>query len=366
MTVNLSLKHRFEQFDLNVSFEAPKGLTVLFGASGSGKTTIINAIAGLLQPNHAQIKVGDTLLQDTDQGIWVPPHKRALGYIFQDSRLFPHLNVGQNLDYAGRVTGGMAARKSSVQQRSYVIDMLDIGDILKRRPATLSGGEKQRVAIGRALLASPQLILADEPLAALDAARKAEILPYFERIRDETDCPIIYVSHAASEVARLATTVVALKAGQVLRMGPALDVLADPSVMPVGVGSVGAVIEARVHAHHGDGLTELSAGGVTLYLPRLPQSLGAVVRVRLPASDVLLATCAPKDISALNTLQGQVQDIQAISDFAVLVTLKTQAGPVLARVTRRSVAALGLSVGVTCYAIAKTVAIAADDTADFT
>jgi molybdate transport system ATP-binding protein len=361
MTVDVSITHHFERFKLSVNFTAPKGLTVLYGRSGSGKTSILTAIAGLLKPDLAKIKVGETVLQDTGQGLWLAPHKRNLGYIFQDSRLFPHLSVQQNLDYAGRATG----RKPTMTQRKFVIDMLDVGALLDRSPTTLSGGEKQRVAIGRALLADPKLILADEPLAALDAARKAEILPYFERIRDETNIPIMYVSHSASEVARLATTVIAIKDGQVLRMGPALDVLADPQVMPMGIGAVGAVIEAAVVAHHADGLTELCAGDTALFLPRFAQNVGATVRVRIPASDVLLALQLPTDMSALNVIHGQISDIQSTSASAAIVTLSTSAGPLLARITQRSVAAMRLQIGMPCYGIAKTVAIAADDTVDF-
>jgi molybdate transport system ATP-binding protein len=356
MTLSISIQHAFEGFTLDATFDAPQGLTVLYGRSGSGKSTIINAVAGLVQPEKAKITIGAQVLQDSDAGIFLPPHKRRLGYIFQDSRLFAHLSVARNLDYSAQAT----QRPIDQRHRARVIDMLGIGALLNRRPAALSGGEKQRVAIGRALLAAPQLILADEPLAALDAARKAEILPYFEQIRDETDIPIIYVSHSANEVARLATTVIAIKDGKVMRQGPALDVLADPTAMPMGVSEVGAVLNARVKAHHADGLTELNAGRDTYFLPRSSLDIGADVRVRLPASDVMLALTRPSDLSALNIVDGTVEAIQNTSASSAIVTVSTSAGPVLARVTQRSVAAMRLDLGAPCFAIVKTVAIASD------
>jgi molybdate transport system ATP-binding protein len=356
MSLSISIRHAFEGFTLDATFDAPKGLTVLYGRSGSGKSTIINAVAGLMQPKNAKITIGAQVLHDSDAGVFVPPHKRKLGYIFQDSRLFSHLTVGRNLDYAARA----AKRPIDLNHRAHIVDMLGIGALLDRRPLALSGGEKQRVAIGRALLADPQLILADEPLASLDSARKAEILPYFERIRDETDIPIIYVSHSANEVARLATTVIALEGGRVLRQGPALDVLADPNVMPMGIGAAGAVLNATVVAHHADGLTELSAGQDVYFLPRLSLEIGAQLRVRLPASDVMLALDRPSNLSALNIIEGRVEAIQNTSASSALITVSTSAGSVLARVTQRSVAAMGLDIRTPCFAIVKTVAIASD------
>jgi molybdate transport system ATP-binding protein len=356
MSLSISIQHAFDGFALDVAFEAPKGLTVLYGRSGSGKSTIINAVSGLMRPDHAKISIDGQMVQDSDAGLFVPVHKRRLGYVFQDSRLFPHLTVARNLDYGARA----ARRRIDAAQRDRVIEMLGIGDLLDRRPIGLSGGEKQRVAIGRALLADPQLILADEPLASLDAARKAEILPYFERIRDETDIPIIYVSHSANEVARLATTVIALEDGKVMRKGPALDVLADPTAMPMGVDHVGAVLNVRVKAHHQDGLTELDACGDSYFLPHVKANIGADLRVRLPASDVMLALMRPSGLSALNIVEGRVEAIQNSSASSAIVTVSTRAGFVLARVTQRSVVAMALDVGVSCFAIVKTVAIASE------
>ena len=357
MTLSVRLRHTLPGFALDVAFDAPAGITVLFGRSGSGKTTIVNAVAGLVTPREGRIAVDDEVLLDTSVGIRLPPHRRRLGYVFQEGRLFPHLTVRQNLLY-GR---SFAPSRAPAAEIDRVVEMLGIGHLLPRRPATLSGGEKQRVAIGRALLASPSLILADEPLAALDDARKSEILPYFERLRDEGSVPILYVSHSAAEVARLATTVVALESGRIARQGPAVDVLGDPSVMPLGVRAVGAMLEAVVVAHHDDGLSELDAGGARLFLPRVPHPPGERLRVRIAAQEVMISRDAPTGLSALNVLAGTVETIRSGEGPGAIVAVATPAGRVLARVTKRSVAALELAEGVACHAIVKSVAIAPED-----
>lgn len=357
MTLSVKIHHRFDGFDLDVSFEAPAGVTVLFGGSGSGKTTIIDAVAGLLKPHTGRVVVDDTVLFDTEQRQWLPPHKRRLGYVFQEGRLFPHLTVRQNLLY-GRWFAPRDARREDLDR---IVEMLGIGHILKRYPAVLSGGEKQRVAIGRALLASPKLVLADEPLAALDDARKAEILPYFERLRDEVSVPILYVSHSAAEVARLATTVVALQEGRVVGQGPAAEVLGDPMVTPLGARAAGAMLEATVVAHHLDGLSELDAGGARLLLPKVSHAPGKRIRVRIAAQDVLLSRERPQGLSALNVLPGTVELVRSGEGPGAIVSIDTQAGRILARVTRRSAKALGLAKGAKCHAIVKTVAVAPED-----
>ncbi|MTH99034.1 MULTISPECIES: molybdenum ABC transporter ATP-binding protein [Alphaproteobacteria] len=357
MSLSVRLKHSLPGIELDLSFDAPPGVTVLFGRSGSGKTTIVDAVAGLLRPQAGRVAVDDWVLFDTDKGLWLPPHRRRLGYIFQEGRLFPHLTVRQNLAF-GR---WFAPRNAQRENPDKVIEMLGIGHLLDRRPAKLSGGEKQRVAIGRALLASPRLILADEPLAALDDARKAEILPYFERLRDEVSVPILYVTHSAAEVARLATSVVALQDGKALRHGPASEVLADPSVAPAGVRAVGAVLRVKVAEHHADGLTELEAGGSRLFLPKIPHRVGEQLRIRIPAQEVILSDRKPEGLSALNVLEGTVDTIRAGEGPGAIVSVQTPAGAILARVTRRSVSALGLAPGHPCYAVIKTVALAPQD-----
>ncbi|WP_425097653.1 molybdenum ABC transporter ATP-binding protein [Tropicibacter sp. S64] len=356
MTLSVCLRHRFDGLTLDVDFEAPAGLTVLFGRSGSGKTTIVNAVAGLLKPDAGRVAVGGRVLLDTAQGVCLPPQARRLGYVFQEGRLFPHLTVRQNLGY-----GRWFAKKRGTAKPEQVIAMLGLENLLDRRPGALSGGEKQRVAIGRALLAGPELILADEPLAALDEARKAEILPYFERLRDEASVPILYVSHAPAEVARLATSVVALQDGRVARQGPAAEVLGDASVLPTGVRGAGAVLQAVVVAHHDDGLSELDAGGVRLHLPRLRQAVGTRLRVRIPAQEVILSRGRPDGLSALNIIPGTVEAIREGGGPGAIVSLATPAGTVLARITRRSAAALGIVEGAECHAVLKTVAIAPED-----
>ena len=357
MSLGVALRHGFERFALDVAFDAPPGVTVLFGRSGSGKTTVVNAVAGLLRPRFGRITVGGATLLDTERGIDPPAHRRRLGCVFQDGRLFPHLTVRRNLLY-GRWFSGETARRGEVER---VVEMLGIGPLLERRPGALSGGEKQRVAIGRALLARPRLILADEPLAALDEARKAEILPFFERLRDEAGTPILYVSHSAAEVARLATTVVALEAGRVAGIGPAAEVLGDPAVTPLGPREAGAVIEARIRAHHADGLTEVEAGGASLFLPRVAAAPGARLRLRVPAHEVLLARGRPEGLSALNLLRGAVVAVRPGEGPGCIVSLSTTAGTLLARVTRRSAAALQLAEGAVCWAVIKTVAIAPEN-----
>ncbi len=355
--LEVSLRHAFPGFALDVRFEAPAGLTALFGRSGAGKTTIVNAAAGLLRPDAGRIASGAWVLHDTERGLWLPPHRRRLGYIFQEGRLFPHLTVRQNLRYGA----WFAPRNAPREDPGRIIELLGIGHLLDRRPGGLSGGEKQRVAIGRALLSAPRLLLADEPLAALDETRKAEILPYFERLRDEIAVPILYVSHSASEVARLATTVVAMEAGRIIRQGSAAEVLSDPEILPAGPREAGSLLAVAVAAHHADGLSELDAGGVPLFLPRVAHDPGRKLRVRIAAHDVILSRGRPEGLSALNVIPGTVRDLRQGQGPGALVALETPAGRLLARITRRSVAELGIAPGQRLFAIVKAVAVAPAD-----
>ncbi|SDW66986.1 molybdenum ABC transporter ATP-binding protein [Roseicitreum antarcticum] len=355
MTVQIALRHRFGDFGLDLAFDAPPGVTVLFGPSGSGKTTVVNAVAGLLRPDQGRIVADGRVLLDTAARRFVPPHCRRIGYIFQEGRLFPHLNVRQNLLY-GRWFAPRAARRESVSQ---VVDMLGIGPLLSRRPGALSGGEKQRVAIGRALLSGPDMILADEPLAALDEARKAEILPYFERLRDAVSVPILYVSHAPAEVARLATTVVALKAGRVAAVGSAAQVLGD--AMALGTPVATSVLRARVAAHHADGLSELICDAGRLWVPCVVDVPGALINLRIAAQDVILSREAPQGLSALNILSGVIADLSPYDGVSVLVTLELGDARLTARVTRRSSVAMELAPGQRCHAIIKTLTVAPQD-----
>ena len=214
MMLEVAIEKRLGEFTLTASFASAGGVTALFGPSGAGKTSVVNMIAGLVRPDRGRIVLGEAVLFDSTLRVDVPPHRRRIGYVFQEGRLFPHLSVKHNLDY-GRWMNGQPADPAAF---AHVVDLLDIAHLLHRRPGKLSGGERQRIAIGRALLMQPKLLLLDEPLASLDAARKAEILPYLERLRQES-VPMVYVSHQADEARRLATMVVRLDAGRVTAVG---------------------------------------------------------------------------------------------------------------------------------------------------
>ena len=354
MTLSVSVRHGFPGFTLDAEFQAPPGVTALFGRSGSGKSTLVNAVAGLLRPDRGRIAVDGTVLLDTDAGMAVPVHRRRMGYVFQDGRLFPHLTVRQNLGY-----GRWFAPKGPGADVARIVDLLGIGALMDRRPGALSGGEKQRVAIGRAILSNPRLLLMDEPLAALDEARKAEILPYLERLRDELRLPILYVSHSVAEVARLATTIVLLDGGRVVASGPASEVMADPAMAPVmGLHKAGAMIPARVVAQEPDGLTRLETGGGPLWLPRVPAPAGTVLRLRILAQDVMLAVERPTGISALNILEARVEEIRRGEGPGAMVLLRVGEDRLLARITQRSVTALGLAPGRPVFAVLKAVSVA--------
>ena len=349
----MDIHHNFDGFDLDAKFDASDGIAVLFGRSGSGKSTIVKSVAGLLEPDYGRITTRGITIFDNAGGVNLPPHKRRIGYIFQEDRLFPHLTVAQNLGF-GR---WFAPKDNSGPDKQEIIAMLGLEKLLDRKPARLSGGEKQRVAIGRALLSNPQLILADEPLAALDDARKEEILPYFERLRDHVKVPMLYVSHSASEVSRLATTVIALEAGRVIKQGPAADVLSDPNVTPLGAGAAGTFLRALVVQHHMDGISEINANGTRLLIPAIPHALGTGLRVRVEAQDVMIALEPPERISALNVLPASVSEVRYGDGPGALVKLQVGANTLLARITRRSAHALELQTGSEVFAIVKAVSI---------
>lgn len=343
--IDIAVTKRLGAFTLDAAFDAAPGVTAIFGRSGSGKTTLINCVAGLLRPESGRVMVdGSDLTQ-------VPVHKRRIGYVFQDTRLFPHMTVAQNLAYGGS------------HDRDAVIDLLGLATLLDRRPAKLSGGEKSRVALGRALMSNPRLLLMDEPLAALDGSRKAEILGYLERLRDRTKVPILYVSHAMSEVARLATTLVVMDQGRVLRAGALQDLLADPTVVPlVGVREAGAVLTGTIRGISAvDGLTEVALSAGRLVLPGRMGRLGDKVRLRIPAQDVILSTQVPTGLSALNVLICRITALEIGQGPGVAVSLMSGQDRLLARITRRSATTMGLGVGQEVYAILKATAVAPQD-----
>lgn len=354
MMLSLRIAHAFGGFRLDAGFDAPSGVTALFGRSGSGKTSVINAVAGLLKPDSGFIQVGDRVLLDTARGVSVPVYRRRLGYVFQEGRLFPHLSVRQNLDYGRRLLNSPPDG-----QFEQVVETLGLERLLERRPGALSGGEKQRVAIGRALLSDPQLLLLDEPLAALDEERKAEILPYLERLSAGTAIPMLYVSHSMAEVARLANTLVLIENGRVVRAGPVEEMLSDPENVPLlGVRTAGATVHATVAAQDDDGLTRLEAAGGTLWLPRIAAAIGTRLTVRILAQDVILSRSRPEGLSALNILPVTVTGVRMGDGPGAIVQVQAGDDMLLARITKRSARTLELETGVDCFAIVKTVAVA--------
>ena len=359
--LEVELTHRFGDFALDLGFSAGPGLTALFGRSGSGKTSVVKLIAGLVRPDRGRVVVDGTVLVDTARGLWVPPHRRRIGYVFQDARLFPHLSVQQNLFYGRRVPGGgrQAAGDGERDEPDRIIDLLGIGHLLARRPGALSGGERQRVAIGRALLAFPRLLLLDEPFASLDAARKEEILPYVERLRDQTRIPVIYVSHSIPEVARLASTVVLLSDGRVDAAGPVADIMGRLDLYPkTGRFEAGAVLEARViDQDERYGLTRLACPGGMLEVPRIEAPSGAAVRVRIRARDVIVAIDRPTGLSARNVLAGKIGDLGPVHGPMRDLSIALPGASLNARLTLRSIDELGLAHGKAVFAVIKSVAI---------
>jgi molybdate transport system ATP-binding protein len=355
MTSGLSLdvSIAFTNFRLNVALDLPvSGTTALFGPSGCGKTTLLRVIAGLERHASGTVRFGDELWQGHSK-TFIPPHRRPIGYAFQDGRLFPHLSVEGNLRYAARRAGGSDASAHFDQ----IVAAIGLGPLLPRGVSMLSGGEKQRVAIGRALLASPKLLLMDEPLASLDDVRKAEIMPYLERLRDETNVPIVLVSHSVAEVARLADTVAVLAEGRLAAFGPTSEILGRLDVLPLEErGEGGAVIEATVEAHDERyGMTVLKARAGQIHVPRLDASPGSVVRLRIRARDVMVAVRNPEGLSALNVLEGRVAAMQTGIGHEAEVRIDCNGDTIVASITRQSLETLGLAIGQIAFAVIKTV-----------
>jgi molybdate transport system ATP-binding protein len=350
MSLAIDVAHGFGAFRLEAAFTVGGGVTALFGPSGSGKTSLVRIVAGLLRPDRGRVAVDGRVLVDTERRIAVPAHRRRVGYVFQEPRLFPHLSVRQNLTFGRWFT----PRSEPKPDMAGIVELLGIGHLLARRPASLSGGEKSRVAIGRALLSSPRLLLLDEPLANLDEARRAEILPYLERLRDAAGMPILFVSHAVGEVARLANNVVLLENGRVVSVGPTAAILRRPG----SAAEASAVIAGRVAAHDARfGLATLDTAAGPLRVPHPPLAPGIAVRVHIKARDVMLATERPAGISALNVMDGRVLAITEADDASALVELACGSETLTARITRLSAAELSLEPGRPVYAIIKGVAL---------
>ena len=331
------------------------GVTALFGRSGAGKTSLVNMLAGLLRPDRGRIALRGEVLFDSADGIDRPPERRRLGYVFQEGRLFPHLSVRGNLNYGLR-RAPAAERIIGLEQ---IVELLGIAQLLERRPRDLSGGEKQRVALGRALLANPSLLLMDEPLSALDQARKDEVLPFIERLRDELEVPIVYVSHAMEEIVRLADTLVLMSEGKVVAVGPLEELTGRLDLRPLtGRYEAGAVLRARVAGQDlAFGLTELAFSGGRLRVPHLKLPLGTELRVRVRARDVALARSAPKGLSILNVLPARVVEIGSEEGPLRDVRLVLGSETLWARITARSCHELQLAPEAEVFALIKAVAL---------
>ena len=342
-------------FRLDVDLTLPGcGITGLFGHSGSGKTTCLRAMAGLERASDGYFAIGDEVWQDESIGRFVPPHRRALGVVFQEASLFPHLSVRGNMQF-----GEKRAPKHHFALPE-VAELLGIEQLLDRSPGQLSGGERQRVAIARALLAAPQILLLDEPLAALDLKRKLEILPYMERLHRELSLPIIYVSHSPDEVARLADHLVLLDQGQVVASGPLKQVLSRIDLPAAFADDAGVVIETRLAAQEADDLSRLEFPGGRILVTRRDEPIGTLLRCRIHARDVSLALVPQVQSSILNSVEATVVDLAPTDTPGhVMVRLDVAGEPLLARITRRSAEKLQIRPGLALKAQIKAVALLA-------
>lgn len=355
----ISLACRIDRgaFKLDVDLVLPgRGVTALFGHSGSGKTTLLRVLAGLERVAGARVALGDEVWQDDARKVFVPTHQRGIGYVFQEASLFPHLSVRANLEF-GRKRLKPAERRFELMA---VAELLGIERLLDASPATLSGGERQRAAIARTLLASPRLLLMDEPLAALDMRRKLEILPYLERLHDELALPVVYVSHAADEVARLADYLVVLEEGQVLASGPLAATLARLDLAANFQDDAGVMLETTLQAHDADGLSHLAFAGGVLLVGQRDVAIGTRVRCRIHARDVSLALERPRGSSITNILPARVDAVgPSGTPGQVLVRLLVGDTVLLARITERSRRELAIAPGSTVWAQVKAVALLA-------
>ncbi|WP_426234300.1 molybdenum ABC transporter ATP-binding protein [Pseudomonas sp. TWP3-2] len=358
--IDARLKLAYSGFSLDVDLKLPgRGVTALFGQSGSGKTTCLRCIAGLERAEQAFVRINNQVWQDSDNGIFVPPHKRAVGYVFQEASLFPHLSVLANLQFGFK-------RIPKAQRRvdmAHATELLGIGHLLERHPQHLSGGERQRIGIARALLTSPKLLLMDEPLAALDSQRKSEILPYLQRLHDELDIPVLYVSHAQDEVARLADHLVLLSDGKALASGPIGETLARLD-LPLAMGDdAGVVIEGQVSAYDSDYqlLTlQLPETLLSIRVTHAPLAVGQALRCKVQARDISLTLQNTEHSSILNRLPVTVVTEQPADNAAhVLIRLDAGGTPLLARITRYSRDQLGVHPGQQLWAQIKAVAVLA-------
>jgi molybdate transport system ATP-binding protein len=358
--IQMRLKLDYPGFALDVDLQLPgRGVTALYGHSGSGKTTCLRCIAGLERADKGFIQVNDEVWQDSENRVFVAPHKRALGYVFQEASLFPHLSVLANLEFGLK-------RIPKPQRRvdmAHATELLGISHLLDRHPQHLSGGERQRVGMARALLTSPKLLLMDEPLAALDAQRKNEILPYLQRLHDELDIPVLYVSHSQDEVARLADHIVLLSSGKALASGPIGQTLARLD-LPLAMGDdAGVVIEGRVSAYDAEYQLlslQLPDTSLNIRVPHTPMDPGQALRCKVQARDVSLSLDSAGQSSILNRLPVTVvSEMSADNAAHVLIRLDAAGSPLLARITRYSRDQLNVHPGQQLWAQIKAVAVLA-------
>jgi len=351
-TIDARFRATLGSFELDAAFSLPAhGVSALFGASGSGKTTLLRLIAGLMRA-PGSLTVNGEVWQD--ERIFIPTHRRALGYVFQEASLFPHLSVRGNLEYGWKRVPA-AERCIAFDD---VVEWLGLGALLQHTPQQLSGGQRQRVAIGRALLASPRLLLMDEPLSALDSNSRAEILPYLERLHRQRELPIIYVSHALDEVARLADTLLLIEAGKIIYQGSLAEGLTRLDLPLAHRDTAGTIIDTTVISHDPEfQLTHVARRGIAFELPGLHAVPGAPLRVRVAARDVSLALSAPSQTSILNLLPARIVELADDAPGQVLVRLALEDTTLLARITRKSAQALDLHPGMAVIAQVKSIAV---------
>lgn len=354
--LRVEVSTRRGDFTLDAAIEVPTpGTIALFGRSGCGKTTLVNVIAGLLQADRALVDIDGIVLEDSRANARVPVERRRIGYVFQDSRLFPHLDVTSNLRYGEH----RAPAGSRIVEFDEVVQLLGLSGLLARRAFELSGGERQRVALGRALLSQPRLLLLDEPLAALDAPRREEVLPYLERLRDRFAIPIVYVSHRFEEVLRLATHVVVMDQGKVAVQGPIDVVSRHPALRSiVGDDAIGSVLNGSIDALDPQtGLATVRVGDGHLHVTLRDAKPGATVRIQLLARDIILATQPVDGLSVRNRLHGTIVRVEAEDQDTDLVDVDIGGQVVLARLTRAASVALALRAGLSVWVLVKAVSI---------
>lgn len=355
--LTVAVKKRRGPFTLDAKFDLPTpGVVTLFGRSGCGKSTLVDIIAGLLDPDSGRVALDGNVLLDTEQGIDVPPEERRIGYVFQDARLFPHLRVAANLRYAAK-----RARAQPYVDLDAVANLLDLGFLMDRRVHQLSGGEKQRVAIGRALLSQPRLLLLDEPLASLDAARREEVLPYLETLRDQLAIPMVYVSHNFDEVLRLATHIVLLDAGHAVAQGGVGDMSLNPELRAIiGADAVGAIIDGTVLGiDRLSGLTRVQVGNGEINVQAANAEIGTKLRVQLLARDLIVATRLPQYLSVRNSLAGVVTTVAHDDANSDLIGIDIGGTQIMARVTTAATRELAIRPGVPVWALVKAASLRA-------